>query len=81
MEPQKSPRPGRSDQQNVYFTNCIIQSATEFLGSKNVKIIKDAKFGAEDFAFISNQVPSSYFKLGIKKNNEPEPLHHSGDFK
>lgn len=66
---------------NDEVTNCIIQSATEFLGSKNIKIIKDAKFGAEDFAFISNQVPSSYFKLGIKKNNEPEPLHHSGDFK
>lgn len=51
-------------------------------GSENVAIRK-AQTGAEDFAFISERVPSFYYFLGGRPSETPESAaapHHTPDF-
>ncbi|WAM34533.1 M20 family metallopeptidase [Caldicellulosiruptor morganii] len=71
---------------NYYFQYPLLinnsQVAEEFsnlskrlLGSKNV-LNAQISFTAEDFAFYCKEVPSFYFRLGIKENGKGEnPLH------
>ncbi len=52
------------------FTNQCIDNAQSFLGVKNVEQLP-LRMTAEDFAFISQKVPSCFFRLGtgnVKKN-------------
>ena len=47
------------------------------LGNENVVELKDTSMGADDFGYFSEKVPSLYFRLGIKKENEVSyDLHH-----
>lgn len=51
--------------------------ARKLLGNENVVELKDTSMGADDFGYFSEKVPSLYFRLGIKKENEVSyDLHH-----
>lgn len=39
-----------------------------------------ASLGAEDFAYLAEAVPSSYYYVGIKEDGKPEPIHHHPQF-
>lgn len=39
-------------------------------------ILADKSTGAEDFSFYSSVVPSLFYNIGIKKDNQQYPLHH-----
>lgn len=62
------------------ITQFAMEATKKIIGSDNIKTIANPKFGAEDFAYFSNLVPSTYFMLGIHQANKEEPLHHSGQF-
>ncbi|WP_039766911.1 M20 family metallopeptidase [Caldicellulosiruptor sp. F32] len=55
------------------------KSAENILGKENVKRA-EMSFTAEDFAFYCKQVPSFYFRLGIKENGKGENPLHSPSF-
>lgn len=65
---------------NNQLTKFVMNETISLLGKDNVKEIDHPTFGCEDFSYIANEVPSCYFKIGIHKENEIEPLHHSGSF-
>jgi len=44
-------------------TECCIQSAVEYLGAENVEELP-LRMTAEDFAYVSQQVPSCFYRLG-----------------
>lgn len=48
---------------DVNFTQACIQSAQHYVGKQNVDILP-IRMTAEDFAFISQKVPSCFFRLG-----------------
>jgi amidohydrolase len=59
---------------DVDFTNNCFASATDYLGNENVEELP-LRMTAEDFAFISQQVPSCFYRLGTAS---PNGEHHSG---
>lgn len=65
---------------NNQLTKFIMNETSNLFGKENVKEIEHSEFGCEDFSYIANEVPSCYFKVGIHKENQNEPLHHSGSF-
>ena len=51
--------------------------AVQLLGNKKVVQLLEPSMGADDFGYFSERVPSLYFRLGIKKENETTyDLHH-----
>lgn len=59
------------------MTNEFEQMARGLLGEAEVVRIAEPSMGADDFGYFSERVPSLYFRLGIKKENEVcYDLHH-----
>ena len=56
------------------MTDFVIQSATELLGKENVIEVKDANLGGEDFAYFLQEVPGSFYQLGV--GNEIKGIIH-----
>lgn len=50
---------------DALLTSRIRNWATDYLGEKNV-IDLDARMTSEDFAYFANEVPSSFYRLGIR---------------
>ena len=46
------------------LTNFARDCAIEYLGAENVADM-EIRLGAEDFAYFSQQIPSSFYRLGI----------------
>lgn len=62
---------------DIHVTNLLKNAVHEQLGEDMVVELSDPSLGADDFGDFSQEVPSSYFRLGIKKNNEKAySLHH-----
>ncbi|MDF2068223.1 M20 family metallopeptidase [Bacillus sp. Cr_A10] len=60
-----------------FITKEFEELATQLLGVENVFELKDPSMGADDFGYFSESVPSLYFRLGIKKEDEISyDLHH-----
>lgn len=58
-------------------TNVVHRAVTDLLGADKVVELAKPSLGADDFGEFSAVVPSTYFRLGIKKNDEPVySLHH-----
>ena len=51
----------------ILTENCI-QSAKEYLGSKNVELL-DIRMTAEDFSFFSQKIPACFFRLGVRNDD------------
>jgi len=64
------------------LTQAMLPALQEAAGEENVEL-RYAETGAEDFSFISNEVPGFYFMLGGKPVNVPlseTADHHTPDF-
>jgi amidohydrolase len=63
---------------NEEVTAILHYSAEEILGQDNVYILTEPSMGADDFGAFAEKVPSSYFRLGImKEDKNVYDLHHS----
>ncbi|NLY36096.1 MAG: amidohydrolase [Tissierellia bacterium] len=55
----------------------IIPIAKRILGDENVQEFEHPSMGADDFAYLSNEVPGSYYFLGTGiKGKKNHPIHH-----
>jgi amidohydrolase len=64
---------------NYELTDIVHRAAEKILGKEKVEELKEPLMAAEDFAFFSQTVPSSYFFVGISPDGN-EVVHHSPDF-
>ena len=59
------------------LTNIVADAVSEQWGANFVEELKEPSMGADDFGEFSIKVPSTYFRLGIKKEDEKAySLHH-----
>lgn len=59
------------------LTDCVKQCAAELLGDSRVYVLLEPSMGADDFGAFAEQVPSTYFRLGIQQADRPVyDLHH-----
>lgn len=65
---------------NDYSLTALVENAAEKLfGKEEVEVLRQPLMAAEDFAYFSEKVPSSFFFVGISPD-EDEVIHHSSDF-
>ncbi|PLX11251.1 MAG: amidohydrolase [Marinilabiliales bacterium] len=64
---------------NNKTTEQTIKFAQEFLGSKNV-IDLDIRMTAEDFAYYSQELPATFYRLGTSSGNSNNNPLHSPNF-
>lgn len=62
------------------MTDLLKAALISQFGSKSIGEQPFPSLGAEDFAFLAVNVPSSYFLLGIHEEGKPEPVHHHPAF-
>jgi len=61
-------------------TNKIAVKAMEkVIGKENIEELEDASMGGEDFAFVCQEVPTTYLFVGINRDNI-NPVHHHPAF-
>ena len=65
---------------NDFVTEKVEKAVRQSLGDEKVMILKEASLGGEDFAYVSEKVPSCYFKIGIADDMDNYPVHHAADF-
>ncbi len=60
------------------LTERMMHAATEFIGEENVVEI-DKWMASEDFAYYSHEIPSCFYRLGVRKNETAPifPVHTS----
>jgi amidohydrolase len=63
------------------MTDLAKTSLQKVVGYKNVKELKEATMGGEDFAFFAKEVPASFFFVGIAEDENKPVLHHNPHFK
>ncbi|GAB3790745.1 M20 metallopeptidase family protein [Virgibacillus kimchii] len=62
---------------DLEMTNIVDESVREQWGDGQIVNLEEPSLGADDFGEFSQQVPSCYFRLGIKKEGEETyNLHH-----
>lgn len=55
----------------------VEQSAAQIIGRERIHVLPQPSMGADDFGYFARQVPSTYFRLGIKREGmESYDLHH-----
>lgn len=52
------------------------KSLGKIVGEKNVLDMSEPLMGSEDFSYISKEVPSNYFLVGVKEEEDKFLLHH-----
>ena len=61
------------------LTNLLSACAKDFIDEKNIIYLENPSLGAEDFAFLLQDVPGAMFRLGVAGEKGCAPLH-SGYF-
>ncbi len=61
------------------LTNLLSNCAKNFMDEKNIVYLENPSLGAEDFAFLLQDVPGTMFRLGVAGDKGCAPLH-SGHF-
>lgn len=62
---------------NEWVTQALEKSAKEILGEERVIQLKEPSMGADDFGSFAERVPSTYFRLGTARADQPVyDLHH-----
>lgn len=56
-----------------------VKLSTNLLGKENVELF-DIRMGSEDFAFFTEKYPSLYYRVGIRRKDEPLKMLHSASF-
>ena len=59
-------------------TEIVRTSAAKVVGAKNVGYMQEPNMGAEDFAYLCQHVPASFFFVGIAKDKPV--IHHNPSF-
>ncbi|NVD37712.1 amidohydrolase [Ensifer sp. HO-A22] len=59
-------------------TDFVRDLAVRFAGTDNVVDLARPFMGSEDFAYMLQERPGTYFFLGSKVSGEEKPLHHPG---
>ncbi len=62
------------------MTHLLKNSFISAFGEGQVLEQEFPSLGAEDFAFLALEVPSSYYNVGIKEEGKDEPIHHHPEF-
>ncbi len=62
------------------MTSLALSSISKVVGSENVYELSEPSMGGEDFAFLAKEVPSSFFFVGIAKDENEPVLHHNSKF-
>lgn len=62
------------------MTTIVKESAEKILGRENVRRCAQPNMGGDDFAYIAEVVPSSYFFVGIAPSEEEHVVHHHPKF-
>lgn len=65
---------------NEEATQCAVKALKTFLSEDKIIELKVPSMGGEDFAYIAQRVPSSFFYVGIAKDEEHPISHHHCDF-
>ena len=55
-------------------------SIEKVIGAENVYEEEEATLGAEDFSYVAEAVPASYYLVGIKQEGKTEPIFHHASF-
>jgi len=56
------------------------ESITKIVGAEHTFELEEASLGAEDFSYLTEAVPGSYYLVGIREPGKPEPLFHHPSF-
>jgi len=62
------------------MTDLSREAIAKIIGAENVKYMKDPSMGGEDFSYLCQKVPASFFFVGIAKDMENAPIHHNPKF-
>ena len=65
---------------DTQVTNVLVDVAKELVGQEHVHIFPNSSMGSEDFAFFSERVPSTAFRLGTGFAGVENPPLHSDMF-
>lgn len=63
------------------MTDLAKVSLEKVVGKNNVKELKEATMGAEDFSYYIKEVPGSFFFVGIAEDENNPVIHHNPYFK
>lgn len=63
---------------NPEYTDLLVQLSSELIGEHNV-IDLPVRMTTDDFAYYSQQIPSVYFRVGVKNEGEEPKSLHSGN--
>ena len=62
------------------MTDLALKSISKVIGSENVRETPDPIMGGEDFSYIAEKVPSSFYFVGISKDIDKQVIHHHPKF-
>ena len=63
-----------------FVTEKVEKAARQLLGDDGVIVMKEGSLGGEDFSFVSEKVPTCYYKVGLADDMDNCPVHHSETF-
>ena len=63
------------------MTDTAKNAIAKIIGNENVEYAKEANMGGEDFAYLCQYVPSSFFFVGIAEDKDNPVIHHNPRFK
>jgi len=59
-------------------TDFLRKQAVQFVGAENVVELERPLMGSEDFTYMLQACPGSYFFIGASSSTDAKPLHHPG---
>ncbi|MGO2696780.1 M20 metallopeptidase family protein [Bavariicoccus seileri] len=62
------------------MTDVVVRALSDYAGEENVHEHIFPSLGAEDFAYLCEAVPSSYYNVGIKEPDGAPAIHHHPKF-
>ncbi|MGL5043083.1 MAG: M20 metallopeptidase family protein [Culicoidibacterales bacterium] len=65
---------------DVAMTNLAQTAIAKIVGAPNVSLLEYPSMGGEDFAYLGQHVPASFYLVGIAPENQPNPIHHHPQF-
>jgi len=62
------------------MTHFAKTAISKVVGADKTLELEEASLGAEDFSYLTEAVPGSYYLVGIREPGKPEPLFHHPSF-
>lgn len=61
-------------------TSMVSESIAKIIGNENIIEMKEPSMGGEDFAYFAQNVPASFYFVGIAKDENKPVIHHNPYF-